>query len=122
MVRRTHPTEKCADQKDRRAVPALHFCLVSKTGHISSNSTLPSTIVLTGRPFKVQPWKGQLGLRKSLTPQRFPLSPNGGEGWGEGEFCLQFAKIAKIAVRTASVSCKTSLFQNLKTRYPILFK
>ena len=35
---------------------------------------------------------------------------------------MPFAKIAKIAVRTASVSCKTSLFQNLKTRYPILFK
>jgi hypothetical protein len=35
---------------------------------------------------------------------------------------LPFAKIAKIAVKTASVSCKTSLFQNLKTRHPILFK
>jgi len=33
----------------------------------------------------------------------FSLSPNGGEGWGEGEFWLVFAKIAKIASRTASV-------------------
>jgi len=51
-----------------------------------------------------------------LRSQRFPLSPNGGEGWGEGEFFALSARIAKIASKTASVSCKTWLFQNLKTR------
>jgi len=46
-------------------------------------------------------------FRGNLTNQEIPLSPNGGEGWGEGEFCLSSAKIAKIASITASVSCNT---------------
>ena len=37
----------------------------------------------------------------------YPLSPNGGEGWGEGEFRFSFIKIAKIVSKTASVSVKT---------------
>ncbi len=37
----------------------------------------------------------------------FSLSPNGGEGWGEGELWSVFAKIPQIDSRTPSVSCMT---------------
>jgi len=50
--------------------------------------------------------KRQFVLQKA-TSQEFPLSPNGGEGWGEGESRFSFIKIAKIVSKTASVSGNT---------------
>jgi hypothetical protein len=55
----------------------------------------PTVTVIISCPSKTI-YLRKLHFLEGYTNPEIPLSPDGGEGWGEGEFCWLLAKIAKI--------------------------